>query len=66
MLPTGRCLQNHMSRRKRPHPWQSVVIAAGLAVASLIAVQTIIVLLLHRATSVQARKDAAANAKLKQ
>ena len=55
-----------MSRRKRPHPWQSVVIAAGLAVASLIAVQTVVVLLQHRATSVQARKDAAANAKLKQ
>ena len=55
-----------MSRRKRPHPWQSVVIAAGLAVASLIPVQTIIVLLQHRVTKMQARKDEAANAKLKQ
>ena len=55
-----------MSRRKRPHPWQSVVIAADLAVASLIAVQTVVVLLQHRATSVQAQKDEAANAKLKQ
>lgn len=66
MLPTGRCLQNHMSRRNRRHPWQNVVIAVGLAVAALIAVQTVIVVLQHRASSAQAQKDAAANAKLKQ
>jgi hypothetical protein len=56
----------HMSRRKRPHPWQNVVIAVGLAVAALIAVQTLIVVLQSRNNSIQAQKDAAANAKLRQ
>lgn len=56
----------HMSRRNRRHPWQNVVIAVGLAVAALIAVQTVIVVLQHRASSAQAQKDAAANAKLRQ
>ena len=55
-----------MSRRKRRHPWQNVVIAVGLAVAALIAVQTLIVVLQHRASSTQAQKDAAANAELTQ
>ena len=55
-----------MSRRNRRNPWQNVVVAVGLAVAALIAVQTLIVVLQNRASSTQAQKDAAANAKLKQ
>ena len=66
MLAAQSRLRDHMSRRKRRHPWQNVVIAVGLAVAALIAVQTLIVVLQHRASSTQAQKDAAANAKLKQ
>ena len=55
-----------MSRRRTRSPWQNVVIAVGLIVASLIAVQTVIVFLQHRVSSAQAQKDAASNAKLKQ
>lgn len=66
MLAGGKRLRIYMSRRKRPHPWQSVVIAVGLIVAALIAVQTVIVILQHRVSSAQAQKDAAANAKLRQ
>lgn len=55
-----------MSRRKRRHPWQNVVIAVGLAAAALIAVQTVIVVLQSRNSKVQAQKDAAVNARLKQ
>jgi len=55
-----------MGRQRRRHPWQNVVIAVGLAVAALIAVQTLIVVLQNRASNTQAQKDAAANAKLKQ
>lgn len=55
-----------MSRRNRRHPWQNVVIAVGLAVAAVIAVQTVIVVLQHRNSNVQAQKDAAVNAKLRQ
>ena len=66
MLAAGRCLLNHMSRRNRRHPWQNVVIADGLAVAAVIAVQTVIVVLQHRNSNAQAQKDAAANAKLRQ
>ena len=53
-----------MSRRRTRSPWQNVVIAVGLIVASLIAVQTVIVFLQHRVSSAQAQKDAAANAKI--
>lgn len=61
-----RVLWGHMGRKRRRHPWQQVVIVVGLAVVALIAVQTLIVVLQHRNSNVQAQKDTAATAKLKQ